>query len=78
MKLSKKQNEIKVLAKYLRRSVENITDLKLAVNELFKGDAEVSLDNDDQVVIYTGHAVMRHMDNPDIYSVSRDEFLNAD
>ena len=78
MELSKKQNEIKVLAKYLRRSVENITDLKLAVNELFKGDAEVSLDNDDQVVIYTGHAVMRHMDNPDIYSVSRDEFLNAD
>ena len=78
MKLSKKENEIKVLAKYLRRSIENVTDLKLAVNELFKGDAEVSLDNDDQVIIYTGHAVLRHMDNPDLYSVSRDEFLNAD
>ena len=75
---AKKENEINVLAKYLRRSIENINDLKLAVNELFKGDAEVSLDNDDQVIIYTGHAVMRHMDIPDIYSVSRDEFLNAD
>ena len=78
MELSKKQNEIKVLAKYLRRSVENITDLKLAVNELFKGDAEVSLDNDDQVVIYTGHTFARHLDNPDLYSVSCTEFLNAD
>jgi hypothetical protein len=55
MELSKKQNEIKVLAKYLRRSIENVTDLKLAVNELFKGEAELSVDNDEQFVIYTGH-----------------------
>ena len=54
MELSKKENEIKVLAKYLRRSIENITDLKQAVNELFKGEAELSLDNDEQFVIYTG------------------------
>jgi len=27
MELSKKQNEIKVLAKYLRRSIENVDDL---------------------------------------------------
>jgi len=55
MELSKKQNEIKVLAKYLRRSIENVTDLKLAVNELFKGEAELSVDNDNQFVVYTGH-----------------------
>ena len=75
MELSKKQNEIKVLAKYLRRSIENITDLKQAVNELFKGEAELSLDNDRQVVIYTGHTFDRDIE--DVYSVSCTEFLNA-
>ena len=73
---AKKENEIKVLAKYLRRSIENVDDLKLAVNELFKGDAELSVDNDDQVVIYTGHTSGPETGN--IYSVSSSEFLNAD
>jgi len=63
MELSKKQNEIKVLAKYL---------LKV----LFKGEAELSLDNDKQVVIYTGHTMGPETGN--IYSVSCTEFLNAD
>ena len=74
----KKINEINVLAKYLRRSIENVDDLKQAVKVLFKGEAEFSLDNDDQVVIYTGHTFARHLDNPDLYSVSCTEFLNAD
>ena len=80
MELSKKQNEINVLAKYLRRSIENVDDLKQAVKVLFKGEAEFSLDNDDQVVIYTGHTFDRHpaVPNPDLYSVSCTEFLNAD
>jgi len=55
-----------------------VDDLKLAVKVLFKGEAEFALDNDDQVVIYTGHTFARHLDNPDLYSVSCTEFLNAD
>ena len=76
MELSKKQNEINVLAKYLRRSIENVDDLKQAVKVLFKGEAEISLDNDKQLVVYTGHVAT--VDNSDVYSASRDEFLNAD
>ena len=76
MELSKKQNEINVLAKYLRRSIENVDDLKQAIKVLFKGEAEISLDNDKQVVIYTGHTMGPETGN--IYSVSCTEFLNAD
>ena len=76
MELSKKQNEIKVLAKYLRRSIANVDDLRLAVKELFKGEAELSLDNDKQVVVYTGHTLGPETGN--IYSVSCTEFLDAD
>ena len=81
MKLSEKKiNEINVLAKYLRRSIANVDDLKQAIKVLFKGEAEFSLDNDDQVVIYTGHTFDRHpaVPSPDLYSVSCTEFLNAD
>ena len=79
MELSKKQNEIKVLAKYLRRSIENVTDLKLAVNELFKGEAELSVDNDEQFVIYTGQTFDRNYQTRDsVHSISSHEFLNAD
>jgi len=76
---AKKENEIKVLAKYLRRSIENVDDLKQAVNELFKGEAEVSLDNDDQFVIYTGQTFDRNYQTRDsVHSISSHEFLNAD
>ena len=79
MELSKKQNEIKVLAKYLRRSIENVTDLKLAVNELFKGEAELSVDNDEQFVIYTGQTFDRNYKTRDsVHSISSHEFLDAD
>jgi ABC-type siderophore export system fused ATPase/permease subunit len=76
---AKKENEIKVLAKYLRRSIENVDDLKQAVNELFKGEAELSLDNDEQFVIYTGQTFDRNYQTRDsVHSISSHEFLNAD
>jgi hypothetical protein len=73
---TKKQNEIKVLAKYLRQSLGNVTDLKLAVKELFKGEAEFSIDYDEQIVIYTGHTFDRESPNKRVYSVSCIEHLS--
>jgi hypothetical protein len=56
MKLSdKKKNEIRVIAKYLREQLTDFASFKFAMSELFKGEAELGLDNDDQVVVYTGH-----------------------
>ena len=78
MKLSKKENEIKVLAKYLRRSIENVDDLKLAVQVLFKGEAEFSLDNDDQIVVYTGHYFDRASESKTVFSVSCHDALDED
>jgi ABC-type siderophore export system fused ATPase/permease subunit len=79
MELSKKQNEINVLAKYLRRSIENVDDLKQAVKVLFKGEAELSLDNDEQFVVYTGQTFDRNYQTRDsVHSISSHEFLNAD
>ena len=72
----KKQNEIKVLAKYLRQSIGNVTDLKLVVKELFKGEAEFSIDYDEQIVIYTGHRFGRETLNKRVYSVSCNEHLS--
>ena len=74
----KKINEINVLAKYLRRSIANVNDLKLAVKVLFKGEAEISLDNDKQLVVYTGHTFDRDSYDESVFSVSCTEFLNAD
>ena len=79
MELSKKQNEIRVLAKYLRRSIENVDDLKQAIKVLFKGEAELSLDNDEQFVIYTGQTFDRNYKTRNsVHSISSHEFLNAD
>jgi hypothetical protein len=79
MKLSdKKKNEINVLAKYLRRSIGNISELKQAVNVLFKGEAEFSFDNENQIVIYTGHTFELDSHGESIFSVSCTEFLDAD
>tara|TARA_R110002051_G_scaffold272284_1_gene332786 strand:+ start:500 stop:748 length:249 start_codon:yes stop_codon:yes gene_type:complete len=77
-KKQKKQNEINVLAKYLRRSIGNMDDLKQAVNVLFKGEAELSVDNDEQFVIYTGHRSGDGKSKP-VYSTSGTfDFLDAD
>ena len=78
MELSKKENEIKVLAKYLRRSIGNMDDLKQAVNVLFKGEAELSLDNDKQLVVYTGHTYLRDSYDESVFSVSESKFMDAD
>ena len=56
MKLSdKKTNEIRVIAKYLREQLTDFASFQYAMKELFKGEAGVELDNDHQVVVYTGH-----------------------
>ena len=76
---AKKENEINVLAKYLRRSIENVDDLKQAIKVLFKGEAELSFDNDEQFVIYTGQTFDRNYQTRDsVHSISSHEFLNAD
>lgn len=51
----KKRNEIRVLAKYLRRELTDIASFKFAVHELFKGEGRFEIDNGGQVVVYTGH-----------------------
>ena len=79
MELSKKQNEIRVLAKYLRRSIANVDDLKQAIKVLFKGEAELSLDNDEQFVIYTGQTFDRNYKTRNsVYSISCHDCLDAD
>ena len=56
MKLSdKKKNEIRVIAKYLREQLTDFASFQYAMRELFKGEAGIELDNDNQVVVYTGH-----------------------
>jgi len=56
MKLSdKKKNEIRVIAKYLREQLTDFASFSYAMKELFKGEAGIELDNDHQVVVYTGH-----------------------
>jgi len=51
----KKQNEIRVLAKYLRQECNDFASFTFAMKELFKGEAGVEFDNARQVVVYTGH-----------------------
>ena len=51
----KKQNEIRVLAKYLRQECNDFESFTFAMKELFKGEAGVEFDNARQVVVYTGH-----------------------
>ena len=61
MKLSdKKKNEIRVLAKYLREQLTDFASFSYAMRELFKGEAGIELDNDRQVVVYTGYQADIH------------------
>ena len=53
----KKKNEIRVIAKYLREQLTDFASFKYAMSELFKGESGIELDNDHQVVVYTGHQV---------------------
>ena len=76
----KKQNEIKVLAKLLRREIGDLEDMKFVVKELFKGKAEVSADNDGQLTVYTGHTFGKHvfgMHTGDVICMETKEFLDS-
>jgi|TARA_R110002020_G_scaffold173630_1_gene364534 hypothetical protein len=75
MELSKKQNEIRVLAKHLRQNIATKTDLELVMKELFKGQAEVSTDNDGQLLVYTGHKAIYA---GDVTCIENQNYLDAD
>jgi hypothetical protein len=75
MELSKKQNEIRVLAKHLRLNIATKTDLHDVMTELFKGYAEVCVDSQGQLVVYTGHSF--GLSSGDVTGMCTKEFLNA-
>jgi len=77
MSLSEKKiNEIKVLAKHLRQNIATKADLQLVMKELFKGRAEVSTDNDGQLMVYTGHSF--GLCSGDVTCMETKQFLDAD
>ena len=49
----KKEIKIKALVRALRLQLENVDDVCLALSEIV-GSGELSVDNDDQVIFYTG------------------------
>jgi hypothetical protein len=49
----KKEIKIKALVRALRLQLENVDDVCLALSEIV-GSGELSVDNNDQVVFYTG------------------------
>ena len=71
----KKQNEIRVLAKHLRQNIATKTDMEAVMKELFKGKAEVSSDNQGQLVVYTGHSFGLH--TGDVTCMETKEFLDS-
>ena len=71
----KKQNEIRVLAKHLRQNIATKTDMEAVMKELFKGKAEVSSDNQGQLVVYTGHSFGMH--TGDVTCMETKEFLDS-
>jgi len=77
MSLSEKKiNEIKVLAKHLRQNIATKADLQLVIKELFKGRAEVSTDNEGQLMVYTGHSCRSSIG--DVTCMETKQFLDAD
>ena len=71
----KKQNEIRVLAKLLRETIATKTDMEAVMKELFKGKAEVSSDNQGQLVVYTGHSF--GLCSGDVTCMETKEFLDS-
>ena len=49
----KKEIKIKALTRALRLQLENVDDVCLALSEIV-GSGELSVDNNDQVIFYTG------------------------
>ena len=75
MSLSEKKiNEIKVLAKHLRQNIATKADLQSVMKELFKGYAEVCVDSQGQLVVYTGHSF--GLCSGDVTCMETKEFLD--
>jgi len=75
MELGKKQR-IHTFAKNLRTEIATVDDLRDAMTILFKGRAEVSTDNDGQLMVYTGHSYGLH--SGDVTCMETKQFLDAD
>jgi DNA-binding transcriptional regulator/RsmH inhibitor MraZ len=74
MKMTEKK-QIRVLAKHLRQNIATKTDMEAVMKELFKGKAEVSSDNQGQLVIYTGHSY--GLCSGDVTCMETKEFLDS-
>jgi hypothetical protein len=70
-----KEQKIKALAETLRDQLATKSDLERAMAILFKGKAEVSADNQGQLMVYTGHSYGLH--TGDVTCMETKEFLDA-
>ena len=70
-----KEQKIKALAETLRDQLATKSDLERAMTILFKGKAEVSADNQGQLMVYTGHSYGMH--SGDVVCMESKEFLDS-
>jgi hypothetical protein len=70
-----KEQKIKTLAEVLRSQLATKSDLERAMTILFKGKAEVSSDNQGQLMVYTGHSYGLH--SGDVTCMETKEFLDG-
>ena len=70
-----KDDKIKALAESLRSQLATKSDLQQAMTILFKGRAEVSTDNQGQLMVYTGHSYGLH--TGDVTCMETKEFLDG-
>ena len=75
MKKITKDDKIKALAETLRDQLATKSDLERAMTILFKGQAEVSTDNDGQLLVYTGHKAIYA---GDVTCIENQNYLDAD
>jgi hypothetical protein len=70
-----KEQKIKALAETLRSQLATKSDLERAMTILFKGKAEVSADNQGQLIVYSGHSYGLH--SGDVTCMETKEFLDG-
>jgi len=70
-----KEQKIKALAETLRSQLATKSDLERAMTILFKGKAEVSSDNQGQLIVYSGHSYGLH--SGDVTCMETKEFLDG-
>ena len=70
-----KEQKIKALAETLRDQLATKSDLERAMTILFKGKAEVSSDNQGQLIVYSGHSYGLH--TGDVTCMETKEFLDG-